>query len=164
MAYVVKQTNELIGAAFIENALEEGVVLTKPHSMNLLSFDYKVVYTRDNTGTPYGAPTCLEAKFVVDVANRRECKVFYNRLSNNTPESISFLFNTKFDQATERLISFESGFVARCYIVDLEEGYSVDKSSDTTNAEQMHLIVKVLLTKVTYIGENDQRVHLHISE
>lgn len=166
MAYVVKQTNELIGAAFTENALEEGVVLTKSHGMTLLSYDYKVVYSRDNTGTPYGAPTCIEAKFVVDVANRRDCRTFYNRMYSNTPESISFLFNAKFDQSTETLVSYDSGFVARCYIVDLEEYYDVDavKNTASTSAEQMRLSVKVLMTKVTFIGENDLRVNLRISE
>lgn len=166
MAYVVRPTNELIGVAFTENALEEGVVLTKPHGMTLLSYDYKVVYSRDNTGTPYGAPTCIEAKFVVDVANRLDCRTLYNRMYTNSPESISFLFNTKFDQVTENLVSFDSGFVARCYIVDLEEYYDVDatKSTTATSAQQMRLCAKVLLTNVIYIGENDSRVNLHISE
>lgn len=166
MAYVVRQTNELIGAAFLDNVLEEGIVLTKPHSMTLLSYDYKVVYSRDNTGTPYGAPTCVEAKFVIDVANRNECRAFYNRLYSNTPESISFLFNTKYDQYTDMLISYDSGLVARCYIVDLEELYNVDatKKADAPASEQMRLSVKILMTKVTYIGENDLRVNLHISE
>lgn len=166
MAYIIKPTTELIGTAFLENALEEGVVLTKTHGMSLLSYDYKFVYSRDNTGTPYGAPTCIEAKFVVEVANLRECRVLYNRMNNNVPEAISFLFNTKFDQDTDNLISFESGLTARCYIVDLEEFYDVDavKRSDSSQSEQMRLCVKVLITKVTYIGENDMRVVLHISE
>lgn len=166
MAYIVKPLTELIGSAFVENVLEEGVILTKPHSMLLLSFDYKVVYSRDNTGSPYGAPTCIEAKFVVDVANRRECRVLYNRMNNNVPEAISFLFNAKFDPYTDSLVSFDSGLVARCYIVDLEEYYDVDavKKAESTEAEQMRLCVKILMTKVSYIGENDLRVNLHISE
>lgn len=166
MAYIVKPTNELVGIVFTENVLEEGVVLTKPHCMALLSYDYTVVYSRDNTGTPYGAPICVEAKFVIDVANRRECRVLYNRMNSNVPEAVSFLFNAKFDQDTDNLISYDSGLVARCYIVDLEEYYDVDasKSTTATSAEQMRMCVKILMTKVTYIGENDMRANLHISE
>lgn len=161
MAYIIKPSGDLTGYCFLENAVEEGVILTKPHSMLIMKVETSACMARDNTGTPYGAPNSTGCTLVLQGNNQREIRTLFNRMNNNVPEAISILYNPKFDEDTDNLISYDLGVVYRGYIVDIWEHFETTGKDGTA---KIQLTIKLLITKCTYIGENDQRIHLHISE
>lgn len=161
MAYIVRQSGDLTGYCFLENALEEGIVLNKSNSILVIKMDTNACYARDNTGTPYGSPNSTGCTLILRGTNRREIRTLFNRMYSNAPEPVSILFNPKFDTDTELLTNYALGMVIHGYVVDIMEDYGMEGNEATA---QIQLTVKMMVTETTYIGENDQRVHLHISE
>ncbi len=97
--------------------------------------------------------------FVIRIASANAGKTFYQHMTQNEPFAYSFLFNASFN-GSGRLTDYDDAMMVKGFIVDMEEEIC---SSSQDNLPDMQVLIKVklLLTSITYIG-NEQNLKLTI--
>lgn len=149
---------------FLENVKEEGILFAKYDASLVESLNYKIQYKRDNMGTPFGAPMADLITLTIRGYNDKNINTLYRRIRDNSPDSFTLVHNPVFDTNSELLQSYDNAIVYRGYIVDIEE-YFHGGLTPTKNEldEQMLFTIKIMPTKVEYVGYNSD-VTIHISE
>lgn len=143
--------------------------------------DYSISYlnqnmhrSRNDAGIQYG-PThdaMLEVKINI-VPNTDTLKYdqlikpFYERLNSDEEYYYSVLYNlvvsAKSEESVQKIQSYSNGFVARGYIVRIEEEYSDGKQNTLGAFDSILLTVKIQLTQVCFLGDssaNDKTIRI----
>ena len=145
-------SNQLKAMLVLEDISEQGVSVLQDQSFTVQHFSYRFSRNRNATGMPYGPTLEPYMDFTVKIAAEDSAKQFLERMKAPKPFPFSFLFNASFN-ASRRLSGYEDAMVARGYIVDLDEVYDVVELP-TGKQEQMLIKVRLLLSKLSYVGSS----------
>ena len=136
---------------FNNNVVEVGGSVTQSQCFTVQDYHYHCFRERNDKGEPYGGilSKCLD--FSVVVADTAACKYFYRCMDSKEYAPFSFLFNATFKGDTGRMYDFEDGLITYGYVTDIEEKcWNGDKSGE----EQLLLHVRMLISNITFIGNN----------
>ena len=139
---------------FPNNLAEVGSSVYQSQCFTIQDYHYHCFRDRDDQGNPYGSIRSGYLEFSIIVSGIDTYKYFYQCMESNENVPFSFIFNASFNN-TGRIINFEDGLITYGYVVDVRE--SCD-GHDDNGQEQLLLRVKVLLSNLIFIG-NDE-VHI----
>ena len=117
-------------------------------------FDYKCQRSRNEEGEAYG--TTISAILNCTIQSADNLQVFYERMQSSSPHTYTFLFNSTFDERKE-LSDYEDAMIVTGYIVDIEEIFDTSSSSPDETT-QMLLKFQILLSNITYVGKNNDKI------
>ena len=146
-------SNELKAVVVTEDLIEMPANILKENCLTVQKFDYDCVRKRTQKGGVYGAINPVILSFSIRVNNQLHALRFIKAIASNLTATLSFLFNTTFDPRM-RLKDYEDGMVVNGYVVGLEEIYKTD-SNESGEFHQMLLNVKMLISTVTYLGNEE---------
>lgn len=133
------------------NICDDGNKVYRDNIATLQSYNYGCFRTRGHLSLPYG--NVHSSILDLNLRNFPDFleKYFLKSLQSPEPYEISLIFNAVFD-ANGELREYDDAFVARGYTVDIQETYS----TDITNESQRLINIKMLLSKIIYIGDNSK--------
>lgn len=156
MAIAVSLSRHLKAIFYPGNLIDDGNnSVSKDKCMTVQHYAYQFSRSRDKAGLPTGQTNSGIVEFSVRLANPADGKVFYERLNYNESYSCTFLFNADFT-LQKRLKDYEDAMVVKGYVVDVDDYYDSTPTADGS-AEQELLTVKILVTSITYVGQNIER-------
>ncbi len=145
-----KTSNNVKTALFAENFLEQQIV-RREKCMTVQSYSYELRCAQDALSRVYGHSQGSLMSVSLRVGTRDNLSVFHERLKQNHPSPFTFFFDATYD-ASDFLEHYKDALVAEGYVVDIRERFS--KENNDQGSEHFLLDFKILLTKVTFIGQS----------
>ncbi len=147
-------SNHTKAVLFTENIIEQHIL--RRESANVVQrLDYTLRRPRNDFGKPYGRMSGSEM-IIATLIGTNDTNEYYERLLSNDSQTFSLVFNATYD-SNNILQHYDSAMVVEGFIVDIVEHYDDEAAADGT---QMSLEFSLLLTSITYIGEEDRHLRL----
>lgn len=147
-------SNHTKAVLFTENIIEQHIL--RRESANVVQrLDYTLRRPRNDFGKPYGRMSGSEM-IIATLIGTNDTNEYYERLLSNDSQAFSLVFNATYD-SNNILQHYDSAMVVEGFIVDIVEHYDDEAAADGT---QMSLEFSLLLTSITYIGEEDRHLRL----
>lgn len=135
------------------NINEEKENLFRSNCATIQEYSYESFRTRGNLSLPYGNVHSTIIQIRLRNFSENIAKYFFNSLNSSMPTEVSLVFNATFDN-NGKLRDYDDAFIARGYIVETKEAFSTGDNDES----QRSIDVKMLLSKIVYIGENTNSV------
>lgn len=146
-------SNHIKALLFTEDVSEtRNILQSKCHVVQ--HFDYKCQRPRNEEGEAYGKT--ISAILNCTILSADNLQVFYEQMQSSSPHAYTFLFNSTFDERKE-LTDYEDAMIVIGYIVDIEETFDTTSSSPDETT-QMLLKFQILLSNITYVGKNNNKI------
>lgn len=143
-----------IKALLVTEDISEVARVAQDKCLTLQHFDYKCQRSRDDEGKPYGST--ISVTLNCTMRSTDGMRVFYDRIKSIATHNFTFVFNATFDDQ-RFLADYEDAMIVSGYVTDIEEDF--DSSTDgLETGEQMLIHVKILLSRITYVGRISNKI------
>ena len=141
-------------AAVVLKKIQGAASTSQSECLTVQDFNYNCKRKRDHTGATSGLSEQVVLEFAIRVNDPNHSKPFYGCLNEDSPFTLSFLFNASFQD--QELTDYEDAMMVNGYVVDLVEDFA-GSTSGTVN-EQVLLHVQMLVCDITYIGSSSNKI------
>ena len=148
-------SNELKALVVLGNINEVPKSVLKESCLTVQSFDYECARKSTKSGDVDGAMNPVILSFSVRINDPEDAQKFFSEFSRNDISTFSFLFNATYD-VFQRLSDYDNNMVCEGYVVGAEEVYQ-NSSSEADQYLQLLLNVKLLVSTITYSGQEDHQ-------
>lgn len=155
-------SNELKAIAVMADISESGTMVTRDQCMTVEKFQYHCERKRDSYGHTYGASDPVELTFCVRINSADQAQPFYQQLTEEEHDVVSFLFNATFSD-TKRLSGYDEAMAVEGFIVDIQEVFH-SAALSTQDEEQVLLRARMLVRSIIYVAQDDKKTLCFIHE
>ena len=155
-------SNELKAIAVMADISESGTTVTRDQCMTVEKFQYHCERKRDSYGHTYGASDPVELTFCVRINSADQAQPFYQQLTEEEHDVVSFLFNATFSD-TKRLSGYDEAMAIEGFIVDIQEVFH-SATLSAQDEEQVLLRARMLVRSIIYVAQDDKKTLCFIHE
>ena len=148
-------SNELKAVAVMADIAEDGNSITRDQCMTVEQFQYRCERLRDNSGHTYGANQPVELLFSVRINSADQAQPFYQQLTDEEQDTVSFIFNATFSD-TKRLSGYDEAMAVEGFIVDVQEDFH-SAALLQPDEEQITLRARMQVRSIVYTGQDDKK-------
>lgn len=132
---------------------EASIVVSKKDCLIIQHYNYICSHPRDSHGKPYGSTNCALLDIVINIDNFHTVHNFYEMLQKQEAYTFSLFFNAVYDEQ-QYIKSYDQVLKVDGYVVDVEESFD-SETPEASNREQMFFKVRLLLSKIKFISDNN---------
>ena len=155
-------SNELKAIAVMADISESGTTVTRDQCMTVEKFQYHCERKRESYGHTYGASDPVELTFCVRINSADQAQPFYQQLTEEEHDVVSFLFNATFSD-TKRLSGYDEAMAVEGFIVDIQEVFH-SAALSAQDEEQVFLRARMLVRSIIYVAQDDKKTLCFIHE
>lgn len=136
-----------------EDICEMTAAVLRSNCLTVQHFNYASSrHHNSETTLTYHAEKATTLDFTIRINNADCGKMLLTHMLDSELHAYSFIFNATF-MPTGRLLDFDDAMMTQGYIIDIQEEFHTQ--TETGQAEQMLMHVRLLLNSVTFLGKED---------
>lgn len=146
-------SNHINVALYLGNVRDTGMNIPKSDVFIVQSYNYSCRKSRNQKGLPYGNTNITYLEFSLRNFTEKLETELLRGLQSAVAQEFTFIIDAKYDKSA-RLEECEDAFIARGFVVDIDEFFSTYYNSSSDDGQRF-IRIKLLLSSIKYIGDNN---------